>query len=85
MTPPYDLTHILYDVLYRLITHSKEGVSWNGCRLLSEKEFDDNRIWDVRNVINELVRGETGWSTFEEREKTMMEWIQVIKSLVVRR
>ena len=23
-------------------------------------------LWDVRN---ELIRGETGWSTFEERER----------------
>ena len=30
-------------------------------------------IWDVGNVRNELVRGESGWSTFEEREaKAMM-------------
>ena len=23
-------------------------------------------LWDVGNVRNELIRGETGWSTFEE-------------------
>ena len=28
-------------------------------------------IWDVGNVRNELIRGETGWSTFEEREATI--------------
>ena len=28
-------------------------------------------IWDVVNVKNELIRGETGWSTFEEREKRL--------------
>ena len=28
------------------------------------------------NVRNELIRGETGWSTFEEREaKTMVKWM----------
>ena len=26
-------------------------------------------LWDVGNVRNELIRGETGWSTFEERER----------------
>ena len=26
-------------------------------------------LWDVENVRNELIRGETCWSTFEEREK----------------
>ena len=25
--------------------------------------------WDVGNVRNELIGGETGWSTFEERER----------------
>ena len=25
-------------------------------------------LWDVGNVRNELIRGETGWRTFEERE-----------------
>ena len=33
-------------------------------------------LWDVRNVRNELIRGETGWSTFEEREaKSMVKWM----------
>ena len=28
------------------------------------------------NVKNELIRGETGWSTFEEREaKVMSSWL----------
>ena len=27
---------------------------------------------DVGNVRNELIRGETGWSTFEEREAKAM-------------
>ena len=26
-------------------------------------------LWDVGHVRNELIRGETGWSTFEERER----------------
>ena len=26
-------------------------------------------LWDLGNVRNELISGETGWSTFEEREK----------------
>ena len=33
-------------------------------------------LWDVGNVKNELIRGETGWSTFEEREaKSMVKWM----------
>ena len=33
-------------------------------------------LWDVGNVINELIRGEAGWSTFEEREaKAMVKWM----------
>ena len=33
--------------------------------------------WDVGNVRNELIREETGWSSFEEREeaKAMVKWI----------
>ena len=27
------------------------------------------RLWDAGNVSNELIRGETGWSSFEERER----------------
>ena len=26
-------------------------------------------LWDVGNVRNELIIGETGWSSFEERER----------------
>ena len=30
----------------------------------------------MENVRNELIRGETGWSTFEEREaKVKVEWM----------
>ena len=32
---------------------------------------------DCRHVRNELIRGETGWNTFEEREreaKAMSDW-----------
>ena len=33
-------------------------------------------LWDVGNVRNELIRGDTGWSTFEEREaKAMVKWM----------
>ena len=33
-------------------------------------------LWDVGNVINELIRGETGWGTFEERgAKAMVTWM----------
>ena len=35
-------------------------------------------LWDVGNVRNKLIRGETGWSTFEEREretKSMVKWM----------
>ena len=33
-------------------------------------------LWDVENVRNELIRVETGWNTFEEREaKVMVEWM----------
>ena len=27
-------------------------------------------LWDVGNVRNKLIRGEAGWSTFEERERS---------------
>ena len=35
------------------------------------------RRWlrDVGNVRNELIREETGWSTFEEREEKMVKWM----------
>ena len=58
-----------------------------GCGALPwyQKECDDLEIkqngisrWlrDVENVRNELIRGDTGWSTFEEREaKVMVEWM----------
>ena len=33
-------------------------------------------FWDVGNVRNKLIRGETGWSTFEEREaNAMVKWM----------
>ena len=33
-------------------------------------------FWNVENVRKELTRGETGWSTFEEKEaKVMVEWM----------
>ena len=36
-------------------------------------------LWDVGNVRNELISGETGWSTFEEREtKAMVKWMLTV-------
>ena len=33
-------------------------------------------LWDVGKVRNELIKEETGWSTFEEREaKAMVKWM----------
>ena len=33
-------------------------------------------LCDVDNVRNELIRGETCWSTFDDREsKVMVEWV----------
>ena len=29
-------------------------------------------LWDVEIVRNKLIRGETGWRTFEERKATEM-------------
>ena len=46
-----------------------------GALLWSQTECNDLEVklnkmimwlWDVLNVKNELIRGETGWSTFEE-------------------
>ena len=59
----------------------------DGCGALAwyQQECDDLEVrqngmgrwlWDVGNVRNELIRGETGWSTFEEREaKAMVKWM----------
>ena len=59
----------------------------SGCGALAwyQHECDDLEVrqngmgrwlWDVGNVSNELIRGETGWSTFEEREaKAMVKWM----------
>ena len=36
----------------------------------------DRWLWGVGNVRNELIRGETGWSSFEQREaKAMVKWM----------
>ena len=33
-------------------------------------------LWEVGNVRNELVRGESGWSSFAEREvKCIVDWL----------
>ena len=58
-----------------------------GCGALAwyQRECDDLEViqngfgrwlWEVGNVRNELVRGESGWSSFAEREvKCIMEWL----------
>ena len=47
------------------------------CNDLEAKQNEMGRwLSDVVNVKNELIRGETGWSTFEEREaKAMASWL----------
>ena len=43
--------------------------SQNECNYLNVKQHDMERwLWDVVNVKNELIRGENGWSYFNERE-----------------
>ena len=37
----------------------------------------DRWLWDVGNVRNEQIRGETGWSTFEEREFGLLELVNL--------
>ena len=40
------------------------------CNHLEVKQNEMGRwLWDVVNVKNELIRGKTGWSNFEERER----------------
>ena len=58
-----------------------------GCGALVwyQQECDDLRIkyngmgrwlWDMVNVRNQLIRGETGWTTFEEREaEVIVDWM----------
>ena len=50
------------------------------CNDLEVKHKEMGRwLWDVLNVKNELIRGEAGWSTFEEREaKAMTSWLLLI-------
>ena len=44
--------------------------SKNECNDLEVKHNEMRRwLWLVVNVKNELIRGDTGWSTFEEREE----------------
>ena len=47
------------------------------CNYLEVKHNEMGRwLWDVVNVKNELIRGETVWSIFEEREaKAMVSWL----------
>ena len=49
----------------------------NECNDLEVKQNEMGRwLWEVLNVKNELIRGETGWSIFEEREaKAMASWL----------
>ena len=36
-------------------------------------------LWDVGNVRNGLIRGETRWSTFEDREaKAIVKWMLIM-------
>ena len=36
-------------------------------------------LWEAGKVWNELVRGESGWSSFKEREvKGMVDWLLMI-------
>ena len=58
-----------------------------GCGVLAwyQRECDDLEViqigfgiwlWEVGNVWNELVRGESGWSLFVEREVTcIVDWL----------
>ena len=58
-----------------------------GCRALAwyQRECDDLEViqngfarwlWEIGNVRNELVRGESGWSSFAEREvKCIVDWL----------
>ena len=58
-----------------------------GCGALAwyQRECDDLEViqngfgrwlWEVGNVQNELVRGESGWSSFAEREvKCIVDWL----------
>ena len=58
------LLHIYYDVLIDLDT---------AIDIYSRLH---PRLWEVGNVRNELVRGETGWSSFAEREvKCIVDWL----------
>ena len=50
-----------------------------------QREYDDLKViqngfgrwlWEVGKVRNELVRGESGWSSFAEREvKCIVDWL----------
>ena len=50
----------------------------NECNKLESFQNDMGRwLWGVDGVKNECIRGETGWSTFLEREaKSKIEWIR---------
>ena len=47
------------------------------CNALDVMQNEMGRwLWQLENVRNELIRGETGWSTFSEREaKAVSDWL----------
>ena len=51
--------------------------SQNECKDFEVKQNEMGRWhWDIVNNKNKLIRGETGWSSFEEREaKGMVSWL----------
>ena len=49
--------------------------SQHECNDLDVKQNEMGRwLWDIGNVKNEFIRGETGWSSFEESE-AMVAWL----------
>ena len=53
--------------------------SYNECNDLEVKQNEMGEwLWDVVNLKNEFIRGETVWSSFEEREreaKAVVSWL----------
>ena len=49
---------------------------WVKFKAVSEQNVFGRWLWEVRKVWNELVRGESGWSSFAEREvKRIVDWL----------
>ena len=65
---------VINKLMYGSGTHA---LYQHGCDDLEVRQNGMSRwLWDVGNVRNKLIRGETGWSTFEERKaKAMVKWI----------